>query len=188
MSRYKLCIYIISMVLAVAVLSLGIEQPYCQTAAQENESLDAQLKARVEANRAANSRRITNAQRKEAAKRAKELYQSVQSRPASTTIDKTTAPMAKSMGMDMPMPGETPHYFGPEPNWAYSPLLKKFIDSLPGLGYENRNNLEQYIPIANPDTITYPGSDYYEIGLVQYSEKMHTDLPPTLLRGYVQLN
>ena len=28
--------------------------------------------------------------------------------------------------------------------------------------------------------------DYYEIGVVQYREQMHRDLPPTLLRGYVQ--
>ena len=27
-----------------------------------------------------------------------------------------------------------------------------------------------------PDTTTYPGSDYYEIGLVEYTQKMH---PPT---------
>ena len=42
--------------------------------------------------------------------------------------------------------------------------------------------------MAVPDTTTYPGSDYYEIALVQYREKMHSDLPPTLLRGYVQLS
>ena len=29
--------------------------------------------------------------------------------------------------------------------------------------------------------------DYYEIALVEYAEKMHSDLPPTKLRGYVQL-
>ena len=97
-------------------------------------------------------------------------------------------------------PGGTPDYFN-VPNWANSPLptvnprtkavtggIRKFIDTLPGLGAANQNNLGQYIPIANPDTITYPGSDYYEISLVEYSEKMHTDLPPTKLRGYVQTN
>ena len=49
------------------------------------------------------------------------------------------------------------------------------------------NNLGQYIPVAVADTTTYPGSDYYEIALVEYEEKMHTDLPATRLRGYVQL-
>ena len=42
--------------------------------------------------------------------------------------------------------------------------------------------------LAVPDTITFPGSDYYEIALTQYSQKMHSDLVPTTLRGYVQLN
>ena len=37
------------------------------------------------------------------------------------------------------------------------------------------------------DTASYPGSDYYEIALVQYTEKMHSDIDPTVLRGYVQL-
>ena len=44
------------------------------------------------------------------------------------------------------------------------------------------------MPVANPDTATYPGSDYYEIGLKEYSEQMHSDLPPTRLRGYYQIN
>ena len=51
------------------------------------------------------------------------------------------------------------------PNFANSPNIRKFVDSLPGLGSANANNLGQYIPIATPDTTTFPGSDYYEIGL-----------------------
>ncbi|MFA6177355.1 MAG: multicopper oxidase domain-containing protein [Candidatus Paceibacterota bacterium] len=96
-----------------------------------------------------------------------------------------TAPLVAAV--TVPAPGGTPNYFGPEPNWAYTPLLRKFVDTLPGLGSANTNNLGQYIPIAAADTATYPGSDYYEIGLVQYTEKMHSDLPVTTLRGYVQL-
>jgi FtsP/CotA-like multicopper oxidase with cupredoxin domain len=88
------------------------------------------------------------------------------------------------------------------PNFTYSPPLQKFIDKLPLLGPAGANNLGQYIPVAVPDTTTYPGSDYYEIALVQYREQMHSNLPPvvspsgskadpaatggTLLRGYVQ--
>jgi len=74
---------------------------------------------------------------------------------------------------------------------GYSTLtggIKKFVDSLPGLGSTNANNLGQYIPVAHPDTITYPGADYYEIELREYTEKMHSDLPATKLRGYVQVN
>ncbi|NJD75549.1 MAG: hypothetical protein FIB08_00445 [Candidatus Methanoperedens sp.] len=66
--------------------------------------------------------------------------------------------------------------------------IRKFVDSLPGLDAGQANNLGQYIPIAIPDTTTYPGSDYYEIELGQYTEQMHSDLPPTTLRGYRQTN
>ncbi len=66
--------------------------------------------------------------------------------------------------------------------------IRKFVDTLPGLGVAGANNLGKFIPIAVADTVSYPGSDYYEIGLVQYTEKLHSDLPPTTLRGYVQLN
>ncbi|OGD55809.1 hypothetical protein A3K81_05720 [Candidatus Bathyarchaeota archaeon RBG_13_60_20] len=46
-----------------------------------------------------------------------------------------------------------------------------------------------YIPIAVPDQITYPGSDYYEIAVVEFRQQMHSDLPvATKLRGYVQLS
>jgi len=88
------------------------------------------------------------------------------------------------------------------PNWANSQLptidasgavvpgtgIRKFVDSLPGLGYANRNNLGQFIPVAVPDTTTYPGSDYYVIELVQYKEKLASDIPTTTLRGYRQAN
>ena len=39
-----------------------------------------------------------------------------------------------------------------------------------------------------PTPTTYPGTDYYEIALVQYREKFASNLPATLLRGYVQLS
>lgn len=75
-------------------------------------------------------------------------------------------------------------------NWANSPPLAKFVDTLPRLGSGNANNLGQFLPVAKPDTTSYPGSDYYEIDLVEYKEQMHSDLPAagTLLRGYVQVN
>ncbi|MFB3894052.1 MAG: multicopper oxidase domain-containing protein [Phycisphaerae bacterium] len=72
------------------------------------------------------------------------------------------------------------------PNYATSPNIRKFVDSLPGLGAANANNLGQYIPIAVPDTVTYPGSQLYDISCTQYSLRMHSDLPPTTLRGYKQ--
>jgi FtsP/CotA-like multicopper oxidase with cupredoxin domain len=65
--------------------------------------------------------------------------------------------------------------------------IKKFIDSLAVMTDENTNTLNQYIPIAVPDTEAFAGSDYYEIALVQYTQQFHSNLPETLLRGYVQL-
>jgi len=87
----------------------------------------------------------------------------------------------------VPGPGGKPRYFGPEPNWTNSPIIRKFVDLLPGVGPAGANNLGQYIPVAVPDTTTYPGCDYYELQLRQYREQMHSDLPPTTLRGYVQV-
>jgi FtsP/CotA-like multicopper oxidase with cupredoxin domain len=73
--------------------------------------------------------------------------------------------------------------------YANSPIVQKFVDSLPGLGFANRNNLGQYIPVAIPDTTKFPGSDYYEIGLKDYTQKMHSGLPKaTKIRGYYQIN
>ncbi len=69
-----------------------------------------------------------------------------------------------------------------------TPGIKKFVDTLPGQDESQANDLGQYIPTAQPDTTTYPGTDYYEIAVVQYRMKFHRDLPATLLRGYVQLS
>lgn len=73
------------------------------------------------------------------------------------------------------------------PNWANSPPLAKFVNTLAPLGCDSTNDIGQCIPIAVPDTTTFPGSDYYIIQVREYSEQMHSDLEPTKLRGYVQL-
>ena len=82
---------------------------------------------------------------------------------------------------------DTPDYFTTS-NWAFSPMLRKFVDTLPGLGSGAPNNLGNFIPVAHPDTTTYPGSDYYEISVRLYQHRFHSDLPPTNVRGYVQTN
>ncbi len=64
--------------------------------------------------------------------------------------------------------------------------IRKFIDRLPGLDLAGANLLNQYIPVATPGTLL--GSDYYEIEVGEYTEKLHTDLAPTRLRGYRQTN
>jgi FtsP/CotA-like multicopper oxidase with cupredoxin domain len=109
----------------------------------------------------------------------------------------TAAPALAAMAT----PLMTPDYFA-IPNWANSPLpaidplsgaisggMRKFVDGLPGLcGVSAPNNLGQCLPVATPDTTTFPGSDYYRIGLNDFNLKLHTDLPPTKLRGYVDLS
>ncbi|MBI5376969.1 MAG: putative Ig domain-containing protein [Candidatus Schekmanbacteria bacterium] len=157
--------------------------------------------------------RTTAAQRKAAAERAAEARAAAEKSTQDTTTVKKSNKNKKSkkgkknnksakIGVPGVMdPGGTPDYFGIYPNYANSPLptvdpvtgavsggIRKFVDSLPGLGAANANNLGQYIPVAIPDTTTYPGSDYYEIELVEYAEKLHSDLPATKLRGYRQTN
>ncbi|HWR73003.1 MAG TPA: hypothetical protein VN604_07520, partial [Nitrospirota bacterium] len=92
-----------------------------------------------------------------------------------------------------------PDYFL-TPNWANSPALPKFVDTLAPLGCTTPNNLGQCIPIAVP-TVLPDGSEYYEIELVEYRERMHSFFSPldnadkmlatsggTKLRGYRQIN
>jgi FtsP/CotA-like multicopper oxidase with cupredoxin domain len=67
--------------------------------------------------------------------------------------------------------------------------IRKFVDSLAGLCPLGANNLGNCIPLASPDTTTYPGSDYYELGLKDFVQQFHSDLPnKTRLRGYYQKN
>ena len=81
-----------------------------------------------------------------------------------------------------------PDYFG-SPNWAFSPIIPKFVDALPGVGAANASStLGTYIPIAVADTTTFPGSDYYTIELDEYQQKMHSSLGLTTLRGYRDVN
>ena len=84
--------------------------------------------------------------------------------------------------------------------------LRKFIDRLPGVGAPDATDpvavaaakladgtTSKYIPAAVPTKWTngngvLTNDEYYEIAVVEYKEKMHTDLKnPTVLRGYVQV-
>lgn len=84
--------------------------------------------------------------------------------------------------------------------------MKKFQDELPttcdpgadGMGCPDVQQLqepstkpaEKFIPLAVPEAVTTSGktADEYVIGLVQYLTRFSSDLPPTLVRGYVQLS
>jgi len=172
------------LVLAAVSLFWGAEQALAQTQTQppgRSSTVDGSSRAARP-----RLRSTTPAQRQAAARRMAAARQSV----ASAGVSQLAA-LA---------PGGTPDYFGFYANYANSPLptvdpvtgaisggIRKFVDSLPGLGLAGSNNLGQYIPIAVPDATTYPGSDYYEIELREFTEKMHSDLLPTTLRGYVQV-
>jgi len=78
--------------------------------------------------------------------------------------------------------------------------IRKFIEPLPGIDAPRTGSTVQnldgaganpttaYVPTGTPDTSTYPGSDYYEIGLKEYYQQFSPDLAPTKLRGYYQIN
>ena len=93
-------------------------------------------------------------------------------------------------GLAVPGPGfqlDQPDYmFGTASNWHNTKPIHKFVDTLPGLGASNANNLGNYIPVGVPDTTTYPGSDYYQIDVVEYTQQLHSELNPTKLRGFAQ--
>lgn len=68
--------------------------------------------------------------------------------------------------------------------------MRKFIDDLPGLCVPPACPTSgKYIPVAVAEAKNYNGieADEYVIGLIQYRTSFSSDLPPTLVRGYVQL-
>lgn len=172
--RFTVLIVLFSLLSQVAGVSVAIPS----SASSENPAIEK------------NEKRITQEERQAAADRMAAKRAITKSLGAQT--------LKKAVGLD---PNAIPDYFGIA-NWANSPLpttnpngsvvpgtgIRKFIDTLAGLGQTKANNLGQYIPVAIPDTTTFPGSDYYEIELTQFTEKMHTDLPATTIRGYRQVN
>jgi spore coat protein A len=72
--------------------------------------------------------------------------------------------------------------------WSQSPIIPKFVDSLPGLGPTGANNLGNYLTVMTADTDTYSGSDYYRVVALQGTQKFHTNLPSTPFWGYAQDN
>ncbi len=89
--------------------------------------------------------------------------------------------------------------YGP-PLYAYSPPIQKFTDTLPGLGKANASTTPSnlalstgaYIPVAIPDKTVYKtafsssADDYYDLTESEYTQVLHSGMPPTLLRGYAQ--
>ncbi|HEX9860026.1 MAG TPA: hypothetical protein VGB23_02410, partial [Nitrospirota bacterium] len=165
------------LLLSIAAISLAAISPMAAGLVLAGPVADSSLMDTVMKKR---EYRVTDEMRKAAAERLAADRAAVAAKQAKEGV---TAPARVA---SPPSPGGLTDYL--MANWAFSPPLRKFVDTLPGLNAGNANNLGQYIPLAVPDTTTYPGSDYYEIELRQYTEKMHSDLPPTTLRGYVQVN
>lgn len=72
--------------------------------------------------------------------------------------------------------------------FAQSPILTKFVDSLPGLTLAGANNLGQYLTVMTPNDPgnLYPGSDYYQVVASPFTQQVHTSLPATTFWGYAQ--
>lgn len=173
---------VIRLILIAALLTMGPAQGiFAAEPAPESAESGAQIDRIQQYSAMMQRSYITQDQREAAAERLKAMR--VAAEVAASADGRVSA-----SAMDMPMPGGVPDYFGTTPNWAYSPLIRKFVDGLPGVGPANANNLGNFIGVAHPDTITYPGADYYEIELREYEQQLHSDLPPTRLRGYVQTN
>jgi FtsP/CotA-like multicopper oxidase with cupredoxin domain len=207
MNRQKLVIFAV-LIMGSLCLNSGLGHGQ-SNAAKKNKSGHPATPAPSATCAAGQMRCVTEADRIDAAKRAAALRsaQPVASPSGATPLaavaqKRGAKPMAATpllSGCPTPVmnPNGMPDYMsGCVGNYANSPLpitsapataggyptyvsggLRKFIDPLPS------------IPVAAPDITTYPGSDYYEISLVEYSQQMHSDLPnKTLLRGYVQTN
>ncbi|MEN6337908.1 MAG: multicopper oxidase domain-containing protein [Phycisphaerales bacterium] len=163
--------------LVTFTLSWGAGQAFGQPIAGKDPNSIRELRERRE------KQRVSNEERQAAAKRLA---------AAKAEAAKNPRPQAYTT-----VQGGIPDYVGIA-NWANSPMIRKFVDTLPLVGAANANNVDQdpatpgvqgqYISVANPDKLTYPGSDYYEIELREFTGKFHSDLPPTRLRGYVQVN
>jgi len=107
MHRRKFLLIMI-LVLVVVALAWPVNQGGAQTPPNGNGNGNGQLKFKD---------KITPAERKAAADRFQEQYQAAL---AAGTVTATA----------VPDPGGVPHYFGPYPNWANSPLPKGVIDAI----------------------------------------------------------
>ena len=89
----------------------------------------------------------------------------------------------------------------PGSGYVAGPGVRKFVDQLPMLcnpaipGSCSTAPGAKFLPLGVPQEKVYNdpagnpiNSDEYEIGLVQYRTKFNTDIPATLVRGYVQID
>ena len=133
-----------------------------------------------------NMRRTTNAQRKAAAARAAQA-----ARKSGAASGQFTPEVNSNQVPRLTLPNYALLLSGLHANYVNSPAIPKFTVTLPGLcaGADADTSSTRCIPVANPDTTTYSGSDYYELEEKEYTQQLHPFLSgPTLLRGYHQTN
>jgi FtsP/CotA-like multicopper oxidase with cupredoxin domain len=183
--------FLAGLFLAAAVLSC----PTGRAGAQASDG-DGKLRLNYGSAPATVRHRMTEAERRAAAERKGIRVSTQPFRTSAARAPVQLNPLDMLNTCPPAVPGGMPDYWDC-PNWANSPLpevtggipsggIRKFVDGLPGVGPQNANNLGQYIPIASKGV--YNGDDYYQIGVVEYSQKLHSDLPPTRLRGYKDLS
>ena len=195
-SKRLLLLMLLPVAIIVSALSWSVPQGLAQTANGNDKGQQ--------------MRSTTQAQRRSARSRQAPQKSGVRVKFAGiNATTETLSPLAPAATALAPMapPLSTPDYFGIA-NWANSPLpqldangaivpltgMRKFVDKLPGLcgAAGGTNGLGQCIPIATPFATPPQGvptnGDYYEIGLNDYSRQVHSDLPFTKFRGYMDLN
>ncbi|WP_020676322.1 Ig-like domain-containing protein [Geopsychrobacter electrodiphilus] len=189
-----------NLVLTLLVLGAGVCSASAYTA------VTPELVTKTEVVRKQMEQRVSDAERRAAAESLKALrqqiheYKLMQADPTIRVKGQTQVNPLGILGIDFKAIPTAPFDAAGNPNvpdynttanWAYSPPLAKFVDRLPTLdcSLAGKNELGQCLPVAVPDTVTYPGSDYYEISLEEWHEVMHSDMPlGTPTRGYVQTN
>ena len=136
MYKRKFLIFM-SMVLAVVVLSWGVDQGWAQSPKSNKE-----LKFKG---------KVTPAERKAAAKRAKDLG-----------LLPGVAALAIPAPGDIDGPGGIPHYFGPYGNWAYSPLPKGPVTAVTltsgGTGYSSTPTVTISDVYGTGADVTFPAT------------------------------
>ena len=171
----------------------GFVEPQADGSSAKGGNISQEAKQRAQDRRENYLRMLRQRPKAEQLKAAGKQLAAAKAAKAASKNEKMGSFAAPLAAIAPPGPGGIPDYFGTTPNWAYTPTsVRKFVDPLPRLYVSGVSPSPapgtQYIPVAVPDTTTYPGSDYYEIELGQYTEKMHSDLPATTLRGYRQTN
>ncbi len=175
--------------LMIGILTLGLGQGLAQkvtTVQKQRPALSGDSTTPDDARNPSRMRRINNEDRKAAAVRAAARAAAAARSGMARQLAKPATPRAAGAAYAVPA---APDYFG-KPNWAWTPIIPKFVDSLPGLGAANASTTgpNNYIPIAVKDTTTFPGSDYYTLELDEYQQQFHSSLGPATLRGYRDVN